>query len=68
MCAASSGRCPAKIRFETAPFRGSGPEATVLAASMNDTFGLFAGGSFPVYTLSTDHGRTGTCDAQCALV
>ena len=60
MCAASPGRGPAKIRFETAPVRGNDPEATVLAASMSDTFGLFAGGSFPVYTLSIDKHAIGT--------
>ncbi|GAC1597675.1 MAG: hypothetical protein NVS3B21_22460 [Acidimicrobiales bacterium] len=57
----------AQLRFETAPVGGAGPDETVLAVSMNDTFSLFAGGSFPVYTLSTDHGRTSVCGGECAL-
>lgn len=57
----------AQLRFENAPVNGDGPNETVLAASMNDTFSLFAGASFPVYTLSTDHGHVSTCTGQCAL-
>jgi predicted lipoprotein with Yx(FWY)xxD motif len=60
-------RGQAQLRFETAPVGGTGPDETVLAVSMNDTFSLFSGASFPVYTLSTDHGRTSACSALCAL-
>jgi predicted lipoprotein with Yx(FWY)xxD motif len=57
----------AQMRFETAPVGSTGPDETALAVSMNDTFSLFAGGSFPVYTLSTDRGHTSACEGQCAL-
>jgi predicted lipoprotein with Yx(FWY)xxD motif len=57
----------AELPLETAPVGGSGPDKTVLAASMNDTFSLFANASFPVYTLSTDSGHTSACQGQCAL-
>jgi predicted lipoprotein with Yx(FWY)xxD motif len=56
-----------QIRLETAPVGATGPNETVLAVSMNDSFSLFADGSFPVYTLSTDRGHTSACQAQCAL-
>ena len=44
----------AQLQLETAPVGGTGPDETVLAASMNDGFSLFPDASFPVYTLSTD--------------
>jgi predicted lipoprotein with Yx(FWY)xxD motif len=47
----------AQLQLETAPVGGTGPNETVLAASMNDTFSLFPHASFPVYTLSTDSGQ-----------
>lgn len=56
-----------QMRLETAPVGSSGPNETVLAVSMNDSFSLFADGSFPVYTLSTDHGHTSACQGRCAL-
>jgi predicted lipoprotein with Yx(FWY)xxD motif len=56
-----------QMRLETAPVRGTGPDETVLAVSMNDSFSLFADGSFPVYTLSTDRGHTSACEGLCAL-
>ena len=56
-----------QMRLETAPLGGTGPDETVLAVSMNDSFSLFADGSFPVYTLSTDRGHTSACEGQCAL-
>jgi predicted lipoprotein with Yx(FWY)xxD motif len=56
-----------QMRLETAPVGGSGPEETVLAVSMNDSFSLFADGSFPVYTLSRDRGHTSACVGQCVL-
>jgi predicted lipoprotein with Yx(FWY)xxD motif len=55
------------MRLETAPVGGAGPEETVLAVSMNDSFSLFADGSFPVYTLNADQGHTSACEGQCAL-
>ena len=57
----------AQMRFETAPVGNTGPDQTVLAVSMNDTFSLFAGASFPVYTLTTDSGHASECLGQCAL-
>jgi predicted lipoprotein with Yx(FWY)xxD motif len=60
-------RGPAQLRFETAPLGGTTHNETVLAVSMNDTFSLFAGASFPVYTLSSDREHTSRCQAQCAL-
>ena len=56
-----------QMRLETAPLHGTGPDETVMAVSMNDSFSLFADGSFPVYTLSTDRGRTSACRGKCAL-
>ena len=47
----------AQLQLETAPVGGTGPDQTVLAATMNDGFSLFPDASFPVYTLSTDSGR-----------
>jgi predicted lipoprotein with Yx(FWY)xxD motif len=44
----------AQLQLETAPVRATGPDQTVLAASMNSDFSLFPHASFPVYTLSTD--------------
>jgi predicted lipoprotein with Yx(FWY)xxD motif len=57
----------AAVGLESAPLGGSGPVETVLAATMNDNFSLFPAASFPVYTLSTDHGPTSACQGQCAL-
>ena len=56
----------AQMQLETAPV-GTGPEETVLAVSMNDTFSLFPHASFPVYTLSADSGHASACQGQCAL-
>jgi predicted lipoprotein with Yx(FWY)xxD motif len=42
----------AHLTLETAPVGGTGPNATVMAASMNNDFSLFPNASFPVYTLS----------------
>jgi predicted lipoprotein with Yx(FWY)xxD motif len=67
----------ARLQLETAPVRGTGPEATVLAARMNNDFGVFRDVSFPVYTLTGDHGhkrgdarredRRRVCQALCAV-
>jgi len=59
---------PARLLQESAPVDGTGPNQTVLAASMNDNFSLFPQASFPVYTLSTDTGHTSNCAGQCALI
>lgn len=48
---------PAHLQLETAPVSGTGPDETVLAATMNDDFGLFQNATFPVYTLSTASGH-----------
>jgi predicted lipoprotein with Yx(FWY)xxD motif len=40
----------------------------VLAATMNNDFSVFPNASFPVYTLSSDSGRTSACEGQCALL
>ena len=47
----------AQLQLETAPVGGTGPNATVLAATMNNDFSAFPDASFPVYTLSRDRGR-----------
>ena len=69
----------AHLLLETAPIGGTGPDATVLAASMNNDFSLFPHASFPVYTLSPgsgqqegqqtgDHqGHESACQKLCAL-
>ncbi len=55
----------AHLQLETAPVGGTGPNETVLAATMNDGFSLFPNASFPVYTLST--GRRGRASAGDTL-
>jgi predicted lipoprotein with Yx(FWY)xxD motif len=57
----------ARLQLETAPVDGTGPGETVLAAVMNNDFGLFPNASFPVYTLSTDSGPGSACQGMCAL-
>ena len=47
----------AQLQLETAPVGGTGPDETVLAARMNNDFSVFPDASFPVYTLSRDHGH-----------
>jgi predicted lipoprotein with Yx(FWY)xxD motif len=47
----------AQLQLETAPVGGTGPEQTVLAATMNSDFSVFPGATFPVYTLSRDRGH-----------
>jgi predicted lipoprotein with Yx(FWY)xxD motif len=56
----------AELKLETAPLNGTGPDATVLAATMNNDFSLFPDASFPIYTLSSDSGHTSACQGQCA--
>ena len=45
----------AQLQLEIAPVDGTGPDETVLAASMDNDFSVFSGATFPVYTLSRDH-------------
>ena len=69
----------ALLQLETAPVGGSGPDATVLAATMNNDFSAFPSASFPVYTLRRDRGHRrghvrrhewgheGACQGLCAV-
>lgn len=69
----------ARLQLETAPVGGSGPDATVLAATMNNDFSAFPSASFPVYTLRRDRGHRrghvrrhewgheGACQGLCAV-
>jgi predicted lipoprotein with Yx(FWY)xxD motif len=63
----------AGLQLETAPVAGTGPDETVLAASMNNDFAVFPDASFPVYTLSSDlgsgdgRGHEGACQGLCAV-
>ena len=70
---------PAHLQLETAPVGGTGPDATVLAATMNDDFSAFPDASFPVYTLrrgrghergdirSHQRGHESVCQGLCAV-
>jgi predicted lipoprotein with Yx(FWY)xxD motif len=59
----------AQLQLETAPVGGSGPNATVLAATMNLGFtDLFPNAAFPVYTSSADSGNRSACQGACAAV
>src|SRR5436309_14166283 len=44
----------AQSDIETTPLGGTGPDATVVAARMNNDFSLFPNATFPVYTLTPD--------------
>jgi len=69
----------AQLQLETAPVDGTAPDATVLAARMNNDFSAFPDASFPVYTLSRDRGHErsdprrhewgpdGVCQGLCAV-
>jgi len=57
----------AQLQLETAPVKGTGPDQTVLAATMNPDFSGFPQARFPVYTLSRDH-RESACRGACAAV
>jgi predicted lipoprotein with Yx(FWY)xxD motif len=69
----------AQLQLETAPVGGTGPNETVLAATMNNDFSVFPDASFPVYTLnpnrghewrglrSDDRGGEGICQGRCAV-
>lgn len=56
----------AQLEREVAPVGGSGPDETVLAATMNNDFSLFEDATFPVYTLNADSGHSSACTGQCA--
>jgi predicted lipoprotein with Yx(FWY)xxD motif len=66
---------PAQLQLETAPVDGTGPDATVLAATMNNDFSAFADASFPLYTLSHEPGEArrhkwgheSACHGLCAV-
>jgi len=66
---------PAHLQLETAPVGGTGPAATVLAATMNNDFSAFPDASFPVYTLSRERGdlrrhkwgHESACQGLCAV-
>jgi predicted lipoprotein with Yx(FWY)xxD motif len=55
----------AEIDVETAPLAGSGTEATVIAARMNNDFSLFPNATFPAYTLTPDTKKS-ACQGACA--
>ena len=69
----------AQLQLETAPVGGTGPDATVLAATMNNDFSAFPDASFPAYTLSRDRshergkvkshewGHESGCQGLCAV-
>ncbi|MBV8942521.1 MAG: hypothetical protein JO342_08015 [Solirubrobacterales bacterium] len=46
----------AELDLETAPLNDTGLDEIVLAARMNNDFSAFPNATFPVYTLSRDHG------------
>jgi predicted lipoprotein with Yx(FWY)xxD motif len=59
----------AQLQLETAPVNGTGPNETVLAATMsNDFTTLFppGGAPFPVYTSSADSGHRSACQGACS--
>lgn len=58
----------AQLQLETAPLNGTGPDATILAATMSNDFSRFTNGAptFPVYTSSADSGHQSACQAACA--
>jgi predicted lipoprotein with Yx(FWY)xxD motif len=58
----------AHLQLETAPVGGTGPDETVLAATMDNDFSLSLGSTFPVYTSSVDSGHSSVCQAACAAV
>ena len=69
----------AQLELETAPVGGTGPDQTVLAATMNNDFSVFPDASFPIYTLgrhdshawgnarSHERDHEGACMEQCAV-
>jgi predicted lipoprotein with Yx(FWY)xxD motif len=60
----------AHLQLETAPVGGTGPNAKVLAVTMDHGFALAPDASFPVYTLSRDRRSSGrsTCSGFCSAV
>jgi predicted lipoprotein with Yx(FWY)xxD motif len=69
----------AHLQIETAALGGTGPQETVLAATMNEDFSVFPNATFPVYTSSMDRGHRrdsarsrergsdAACDGLCAV-
>ncbi len=69
----------AQLQLETVPIGGTGPDATVLAATMNNDFSAFPDADFPAYTLSRDRrhqrgdvrrhewGHERACQGLCAV-
>jgi predicted lipoprotein with Yx(FWY)xxD motif len=59
------------LQLETAPTGGTGPDQTVVAATMNNDFtDVFPNVTFPVYTLSTDSRKRSSesvCQGRCAI-
>jgi hypothetical protein len=67
------------MQLQTAPVADTGPEQTVLAATMNNDFSVFPEATFPAYTLTRDrshqhHGlrnhhtsHQSICQSQCAV-
>jgi predicted lipoprotein with Yx(FWY)xxD motif len=58
----------AQLQLETAPLTGTGPNETVLAATMSNDFSLFQNGTptYPVYTSTADSGHQSACQGECA--
>jgi predicted lipoprotein with Yx(FWY)xxD motif len=62
---------PALLKLETAPLGSTGPDKTVLAATMNQDFSLFPNGTFPVYAMGLHEenhpqfGRWNGCFGLC---
>ena len=56
----------AHLTLETAPVGGNGPNATVLAATMDPDFSIFSDAAFPLYTSSADTGNRSACQDACA--
>jgi predicted lipoprotein with Yx(FWY)xxD motif len=58
----------AQLQLETAPLNGTGPNETVLAATMSNDFSLFTDGAptFPVYASTADSGHQSACQGECS--
>ena len=69
----------AQLQLETAPVGETGPDQTVLAATMNNDFSVFPDATFPVYTLgghrshtwgdttSRERDHESACEEKCAV-
>ena len=56
----------ARLRLESAPVGGTGPDRTVLAVVMNPDFSVFPHASFPVYVRS-HKGHKSPCKGLCTV-